>query len=377
MHIGLNLIFLVPDETGGMEIGARETIPALVRAAPPGTRFTAFVGRDAGAGPWGEIVEKVEVPVRASNRVEWVRGEQVLLPRLAHAAGVDLVHSLASTAPSWGRFVRVVTVHDLIYRIYPEAHAGIRSLGMRALVPLAVRRSQRIVADSENTKRDLVSLLGARPERIDVVYPGHGSPSSVTPLGERELRDRLDLGTRPVLLSLSAKRKHKNLEVLLDALAALESRPLLVLAGYPTEHELELRAKADGLGIADDVRWPGWLSPEEVEGLWAITVGFVFPSLYEGFGAPPLEAMVRGVVVACSNAGPMPEVAGGAALLFDARDPASVTTALRALLAGGPEIERLRRAGLARAAEFTWQRTAEGLLHTYEVALAAARGSGG
>src|SRR5579862_5551299 len=101
VHVGLNLIFLVPGETGGMEVAARETIPALVAAAPPGTRFTAFVNRDAGPGPWGELVPKVEVPVRIANRLEWVRGEQLLLPRLAAREGVDLVHSLASTAPAW------------------------------------------------------------------------------------------------------------------------------------------------------------------------------------------------------------------------------------------------------------------------------------
>jgi glycosyltransferase involved in cell wall biosynthesis len=371
MHIGLNLIFLVPGETGGMEVAARETIPALVAAAPAGTRFTAFVNRDAGAGPWDDLIEKIEVPVRASNRLQWVRGEQLLLPRLAEAAGVDLVHSLASTSPSRGHFARVVTVHDLIYRILPEAHAGFRALGMRMLVPLAARRSHRIVAVSENTKRDIVEHLGVAPDRIDVVYPGHGSPSEVQPLDERELRARLELGDRSILLSLSAKRRHKNLAPLLDALAALETRPILVLAGYPTDYELELRAKADALGIADDVRWPGWLSAEEVEGLWAITVGFVFPSLYEGFGAPPLEAMVRGVPVACSNTGATPEIAGGAALLFDPHDPRSIADALGRLLAGGPEIERLKLAGVARAAEFTWERTAKGLLDCYGRALGA------
>ncbi|HXQ00575.1 MAG TPA: glycosyltransferase family 1 protein, partial [Solirubrobacteraceae bacterium] len=226
------------------------------------------------------------------------------------------------------------------------------------------------VAVSENTKRDLVSMLGVSPERVDVVYPGHGSPSGVTPLDERELRRRFDLGARSVLLSLSAKRRHKNLEPLLHAFSELESRPILVLAGYPTDYERELRARADALGITDDVRWPGWLSPEEVEGLWRITVGFVFPSLYEGFGAPPLEAMVRGVPVACSNTGATREVVGGAALLFDPHDAGSVATALRRLLAGGLEIDRLKLAGVARAAEFTWERTARGLLATYEQALA-------
>jgi glycosyltransferase involved in cell wall biosynthesis len=377
MHIGLNLIFLVPGETGGMEVGARETIPALVAAAPPQTRFTAFVGRDAGSGPWGEIVDKIEVPVRASKRAEWVRGEQMLLPRLAQTAGVDLLHSLGSTAPAWGRFARVTTVHDLIYRILPEAHGRVRALGMRALVPLGVRRSDRIVAVSETTKRDLVSVLGVSPELVDVVYPGYGARSRVTALDEHELRQRLDLGDRQVLLSLSAKRRHKNLEPLLDALAELESRPILVMAGYPTDHELELRARAATLGIAHDVRWPGWLSDEEVEGLWAITVGFIFPSLYEGFGAPPLEAMARGVAVACSNTGATPEIAGDAALLFDPRDSRSVATALRQLLAGGAELERRKLAGIARAAEFTWERTASGLLATYEQALTGRRAAGG
>src|ERR1019366_4171607 len=116
------------------------------------------VNRDAGPGPWGDLIPKIEVPVRVANRLEWGRGAQLLLARPAQRAGVDLVHSLASTAPAWGRFKRVVTVHDLIYRRFPEAHAGLRALGMRVLVPLGVRRSDRVIADSTSTKRDLVEL---------------------------------------------------------------------------------------------------------------------------------------------------------------------------------------------------------------------------
>src|SRR5438876_6356481 len=145
MHIGLNLIYLVPEETGGMEIYARELIPALL-AERPDLRLTAFVNQEAAAakeGPWHDLVPNVTVPVRARRRSEWVRGEQQLLPKLAAQSGIDLLHSLASTAPVWGAFRRVVTIHDVIYRIYPEAHFGVRSLAMRVLVPLAARRSQR------------------------------------------------------------------------------------------------------------------------------------------------------------------------------------------------------------------------------------------
>jgi glycosyltransferase involved in cell wall biosynthesis len=370
MHVGLNLIFLVPGETGGMEVAARELIPALVAAAPAGVSFTAFVNRDAGAGPWGEVIPRVEVPVHVANRLEWVRGEQQLLPGLARRAGVDVLHSLASTAPGWGRFRRVVTVHDLIYRRFPEAHAGLRALGMRVLVPLAVRRSDRVIADSASTKQDLVELLGTPAARIDVVPLGLGVLRREAPVAEAVLRERLALGERQVLLALSAKRPHKNLAALLEACALLERRPILVLGGYPTPYEDELRARAQALGIADDVRWPGWLDQAEVEGLWRLSAGFVFPSLYEGFGLPVLEAMARGVAVACSTAASLPEVAGDAALLFDPDDRRAIADAMTQLLAGGEAIERLRAAGLQRASQFTWERAASLTLDCYARATA-------
>ncbi len=373
MHVGLNLIFLVPGETGGMEVAARELIPALVKAAPD-VRFTAFVNREAAAakdGPWGELLSAVTVPVNARNRMQWVRGEQLLLPRLAAREGVDLLHSLASTAPARGRFRRVVTVHDLIYARFPEAHAGIRDLGMRLLVPLAVHRSDRVIVDSQSTRRDLVELLGTSEDRIDVAPLGLGAVKRCEPLLEPELRRRLNLGERAVVLSLSAKRPHKNLLALIGALALIPAgrRPLLLLPGYPTAHEAELRECARTLGLEDDVRFLGWLSAEELEGLWNLATAFVYPSLYEGFGLPVLEAMARGVPVACSNASSLPEVAGDAAVMFDPRDETAIASAVEQLLSDRAAAERLRVRGLERAREFTWERTAQLTLDSYARAL--------
>jgi len=284
---------------------------------------------------------------------------------------VDLVHSLASTAPLWGRFRRVVTVHDLIYARFPEAHAGIRDKGMRLLVPQAARRSHRVIADSQSTRNDLMELLGVQPDRIDVVPLGLGAIRREAPLSEREVRARFELSERPVVLSLSAKRPHKNLLALIGALALMpaEGRPLLVLPGYPTAHEAELRQRASALDVDGDVRFPAWVSPDELEGLWAITCAFVLPSLYEGFGLPVLEAMARGVPVACSNASSLPEVAGEAALLFDPREESAIAAALRQLLEDQALCDRLRARGLARVAEFTWERTARLTLESYRRAL--------
>jgi glycosyltransferase involved in cell wall biosynthesis len=373
-HIGLNLVFLVPGETGGMEVVARELIPALIAAAPE-LRFTAFIARETAAardGPWGELLPVITVPVHSRNRVQWVLGEQALLPPMAARARVDLVHSLASTAPLWGPFRRVTTVHDLIYARFPDAHSGLRDRGMRLLVPAAVRRSQRVLADSQSTRTDLIELLGASPERIDVAPLGLAPIRRDVALSETQTRARLRLGERPVLLSLSAKRPHKNLLTLIGALAliATERRPLLVLPGYPTWHEAELRARAAELGVAGDVRLLDWVSPAELEGLWALARAFVFPSLYEGFGLPVLEAMARGVPVACSKASSLPEVAGDAALMFDPHDERVMAAAIERLLSLDESARaRMREQGIARAAQFTWERTARATLDSYARAL--------
>jgi glycosyltransferase involved in cell wall biosynthesis len=373
-HIGLNLIFLVPGETGGMEVAARELIPELVARAPAGMRFTAFVNREAAAagGPWGTLLPSVTVPVAARNRLQWVAGEQLLLPPLAARAGVDLVHSLASTAPLRGAFRRVVTIHDLIYARFPEAHSGIRDKGMRALVPAAARRSQRVIVDSRSTRSDVIELLGLDPARIDVVPLGLGTVRRDEPLDEAETRKRLELGSREVLLSLSAKRPHKNLAALIRALARIpsERRPLLVLPGYATDHEQDLKALTARAGVTDDVRFIGWLPGPEIEGLWSLASAFVYPSLYEGFGLPVLEAMARGVPVASSQASSLPEVAGDAAVLFEPTDEQAIAAALVRLLDDQALRARLVERGREQVREFTWRRAAELTLASYERALA-------
>jgi glycosyltransferase involved in cell wall biosynthesis len=375
MHVGLNLIFLVPREMSGLETYARELIPALQQERPT-LRLTAFINREASADPaWRELVPTITVPVYGRRRSAWVRGEQMLLPVLAQRAGVDIVHSLASTAPIWGSFRRVVTIHDVIYRIHPEAHGGWRALALRALVPLAARRSHRVIVPSEATRNDLIRLLKVPEEKIDLVPNGLGNPPATRWDSEEELRRRYDLGTRPLALTVSLKRPHKNLLRLLEAIAMIpgERRPILVLAGHRTPYEDELRARAAELGLVDDTRFLGWVPGEELEGLYRSASCFVFPSVYEGFGLPVLEAMTRGLPVACSDRGALAEVADNAALTFDPEEPRAIAAAIERLLADPSERERLSRAGRENAARFSWAETARATLETYEFALEYAR----
>jgi len=374
VHVGLNLIFLVPREMSGLETYARELTSALVDERSE-LRVTAFVNREASADPaWRELVPTVTVPVYGRRRAAWVRGEQLLLPKLAERAGVDVLHSLASTAPARGSFARVVTIHDVIYRIHPEAH-GWRTLALRALIPLAARRSQRVIAPSAATKRDLVRLLHVPDEKIDVVPNGIGTPPAQHWEDEEELRRRYELDKRQLLLTVSLKRPNKNLVRLLDALALIpsERRPLLVLAGHATPYELQLRDHAARLGLTRDTRFLDWVPNTELEGLYRASTCFVFPSLYEGFGLPVLEAMARGVPVACSDRGALAEVADGAALTFDPEQPRLIAGAIETLLADPAERDRLSRAGRANAARFSWSQTARGTVASYEAALSYSR----
>jgi len=368
VKVALNLSFLAPGETGGMEVYARELARALAERDDLEVVLLANRLLDDAWPP----VERVELPVDPRRRVEWVLGDQVHAPRAAARAGADVVHSLASTAPATGRVTRVVTIHDLNYKLVPDTHFGARGLGMRVLVPLAARSARRILVDAAATREDLAVHLGTPRGKVDVAPLAARVPPDPEATPERVLRERLGLGERRVVLSPSAKRPHKNLPALFQALAALDEplRPALVVPGYPTPHETELRALAVELGIGDLVRLPPWLPAADLEGLYRTAHCAVLPSLYEGFGLPVLEAMARGVPVACSNRSSLPEVAGDAALLFDPADVDAIRAALERLLLDSELAERLRAAGRAQAARFTWERTAELTVECYRRALA-------
>jgi glycosyltransferase involved in cell wall biosynthesis len=373
LKVGLNLLHLVPGETGGSEIYARRLVPALLESG--GLDLVLFASREGApalrAEPWAGAAELVELPVNAASRGRRVLAEQILLPRAVRRARIDLLHNLFTTAPVARSAPQVTTILDLIYKRFPEAHSGIRSLGMSTLAPLSARRSTRIIAISEATKSDVVSFLGIDPGRVDVTYLAPGFTEAGDPTPEAELRERHSLGDAPIVLSPSAHRPHKNLERLIDALGAIDRPVVLVVPGYATRWEGELAAHIRRRGMDQRVRFLGWLGDADLEGFYESSTCLAFPSLAEGFGLPVLEAMARGLPVACSNATSLPEVAGEAALYFDPLDVPAMTGAIERLLVDAKLRKQLATAGRDQAARFTWQRTAEGTLRSYERVLAS------
>jgi glycosyltransferase involved in cell wall biosynthesis len=372
VHVALNLAFLTPGEMGGLEIYARRLTEAL--ASRDDVRLTLLLPRMAGsAEAWAPLAPVLTLPVDPRRRSQWVLADQLHVPRAAARVGADVLHSLASTGPVAGSVPRLVTVHDLHYRTHPEAHFGVRALGMRGLVPAAARRSRRVIVPSRATADDVVQHLGVGRDRIDVIpeAPGHAPGASAHT--RDEIRADLGAGELPLLLTVSAKRPHKNLGRLLGALAVLDSskRPLLVLPGYTTPHEQELRARASQLGVAENVRFLGWVSDQRLEDLYGAADAFVFPSLSEGFGLPVLEAMARGIPVATSARTSLAEVAGDAALLFDAEDERSIAAAIDRLLHDQALAETLAAAGVRQAARFTWEAAAAATVASYRRALAS------
>jgi glycosyltransferase involved in cell wall biosynthesis len=365
-HVGVNLLFLAPGETGGMETYARALVPRLPDAFP-GARFTVFAGRELAAdwrrAPWHPAMRLIVLPLSSRTRIRRTAAEQTLVAAAAVRASVDLLHSAGNTAPLVGPR-SIVTVHDLIYAHYPATTTGVLSRGLQALLPAVCRRASRVVVPSRATARDLETLLDIAPAKIDVVAEGPGVRAEAEPTAESELRARLGLGDRPLVLSLSARRPHKNLPRLITAMAQVPEATL-VLPGYPTRFDDDLREVALESGVADRVALCGWISNEDLEGLYRAAVCLAFPSLAEGFGLPVLEAMTRGLPVACSNVSALPEVAGDAALLFDPESVDAIGAALRRLLADEALRADLIARGRARAAVFSWDATAAGTVASY------------
>jgi glycosyltransferase involved in cell wall biosynthesis len=375
MRIGLDLLYLLPGETGGREAYARELIPQLRRQAPD-MELVAFVSRDAGhdlGKELGDDIATVVLPASARSRAQWAVGELAMIARAAHRSGVDLVHSLANFAPIHGRFKRVVTIHDLQYRAVPELSGHLARAATSVLVSAGAHRADRVITVSHSAAREVRSGLRISADRIDVVPNG---VRPVSPPGERP-STLPPTGERALVLAVATNLPHKNLPRLIQAAAAIPSakRPLLVLAGHGTDHP-SLGGLARAEGVADTTYLLGAVSPGSLEWLYASADCLVLASLHEGFGLPVLEAMSRSVPVACSDLPALREVADGTALYFDPRSPSRIAARIQEILNNPALASHMRETGRERASRFSWSHAAKGTLASYRRALASHQAPG-
>ena len=375
-HIGLNIVFLEPG-MGGMETYVQRLVPELLELRD--LRLSVFVNpsaRDAlAAQPWAESVELVSHPL-LGRRPGRALSELTVLGALADRRGVDVLHSLGMTAPLRTRAANVVTVPDLIWLHHPGSLSRLTTTLWRLVVPAIARRAGRVLTFSSASRDDIVRYLHVPEERVDVTLLGPGGQEAADPTPESDLRTRLGLGDGPLVLAVSMKVPHKNLRRLVEAMATVRERSpdaVLVLPGHPTSHERELRHIATERGVDDAVRFCGWLSAPDLEGFYRAATCFVYPSLQEGFGLPVLEAMRRGLPVACSDTSSLPEVGGDAVLYFDPVDSTAIAAAIKELLTDESLRSRLASAGRERQRLFTWRATAESTLDSYSRAYAERR----
>jgi glycosyltransferase involved in cell wall biosynthesis len=266
----------------------------------------------------------------------------------------------------------IVTVHDLGYLHYPQAHPFWQRLYLDWGTRWSVAMARHIVADSFATRDDLVARYGVRPERVTVAYPGSPLPAApVDTERDDQVRQRWRLGT-DYILSVGTIQPRKNLIVLLDAFAALcrEGRlpreTQLVLAGRAGWLSEATLARAAAPDLRDRVVLTGYVSDDDLLALYRGARLLAFPSLYEGFGLPVLEAMQCGLPIVCSRASSLPEVAGDAALLVDPHDVGGWATALESVYHDGALRAELAVRGQAQAATFTWERCARTVLAAIE-----------
>ncbi len=357
--------------------------------ADPQTRYVAWYLRGRDLLPGGRPAPELDLPSGGGPAERWTPFPSRLFERLSQRFDVPRLEWLVrfdvlfgpNFVPPPTRKPVVVTVHDLAFKRYPDTAPHGTRRWLRQL-EAALRRATCVIAVSQSTKRDLIELLAVPEQRVTVIPHGVDMdvfrPAPAQVIGEARARLGID---GPYLLALGGIEPRKNLSGLLSAYARLAAdiRPALVIAGGGVEWNPEgrvlLREALEALepSVRRHVVTTGYVTEGDKVALLTGAEALVYPSLYEGFGLPVLEAMACGTPVVTSNVSALPEVAGGAAVLVDPSDPESIAEGISRVLTDGSVRDRLQKVGPARAARFTWSETAR---RTAEVLHAAAAHGG-
>lgn len=371
LHVAINA-HLLSGRAWYRSAGVHQYIYHLLRhlgRAGGGLRYTVLLGE--GMLPPDITHASLQSRWPTSQAMVRVLWEQSVQPWVLRRIRADLVHGPAFVGPLLTPCPVVVTIHDLSFIRFPSLFRPANRLYLTVLTRLSARRARRLIAVSAYTAAEVTRLLGVPLERIDVVY--HGVDPAFHPLPADEVaafRQRQGLPERFILF-VGTLEPRKNLVRLVEAFARIrDGRVGLVLAGGKGWLYDELFARVEALGLSREVIFPGYVMNDELP-LWynAATV-LAYPSVYEGFGLPVLEAQACSTPVLTSNVSSLPEAAGDAALMVDPYDVEALAAGLNRLLTDISLRHELRSAGLAHAKKFTWSHTAQETAQVYRRALA-------
>jgi len=289
--------------------------------------------------------------------------EQLRIPLALAREGVTLFHAPHYVLPPLVRCKSVVTIHDCIHLMFPQYLPNRLAYSYaRTSIRLAARRATRILTVSESSKRDILRFVDTEPDKIDVIYNAYDDRFAIDPREEDvvRVRERFQLESEFVLYAGNVK-PHKNLERLIEAFHLVRKRGLdhlkLVMIGDEISKYTALRRAVHHYQLHKYVRFLGYLPEVTLAVMYRLAGVFVFPSLYEGFGLPPLEAMASGTPVVTSNVSSLPEVAGDAAVLVDPYDPRAIADGIYRVLTDEQLRRDLRRKGVAQAGMFSWEQS--------------------
>ncbi len=360
LRVAVNLTWLAPGRVGGSEQYLTRQLAGL--PLDSGAAPELYVQRTfAAAHPaLAARYTTVAMPFPRDWRAVRIAAEHTWLP--VRARDVDIVHHGGGTVPFTGSHPVLLTVHDLQYRQFPHYFSAARLAYLRRMMPRSARRATVIATPSAYVRSTVIDAFGTDPDRVLVVT--HGVPPHAAPDVEhrRSVSERHGLADRPFVVYPAITHPHKGHRLLIDMLDHLDGDHALVLLGGEGAAERDLQAAIDAAGVANRVIRPGRVSDVDRDALVAAAAALVFPSEYEGFGAPLVEAMMLGTPVVCGDHPAMREVVGDAGIVVTERSGEAWATAVGAAVGSA---DALAAAGRERALAFTLERSGEALAAAY------------
>jgi len=366
MRIGINLLYLIPGQVGGTEIYAKGLLQSLAQVGT-GHEFVIFLNQIASSWPLPKKKNfyRVVCPIRGFIQIKRYFYEQLKFPFVLRKERVDLVHSLGYVGPLFTNIPSVVTVPDMNFISLRSIMPIKKIIARMFFVPFSIYKAKHVITISNFSKKEIVRYMKVSPQRITVTYLSILKRTQNS-FDLNQIRDKYYLNS-PYILAFSSASKHKNIDGLLYAYSMIkdEFHHNLVIIGHVSS-KIDLSRLKNKLKLNGRVITPGYLPDEVIQPILKHSSLFVFPSFYEGFGLPVVEAQAAGVPVVSSKAGSLPEVGGDGAIYFDPYSVTEMAWAIRRCLSDFSLKDRLTKLGKNNVQRFSWRDTAIKTMEVYK-----------